>query len=72
MNSRITKYFFGYRKVNGKVFPFTWAEDDGVITGGKGKTIQEHTISFDEFYHPNLSALSVKFPLLPGSDKPDE
>jgi hypothetical protein len=58
------KYYFAYQSVYGLVFPFMWAEDNGVCVGGRPNPIEGTVveISPEEFDRGELSPLEKEFP----------
>ena len=58
------RFFFAYHEVNGLIFPFSWAENNGLPVGGIPKYLLDtrHEISQDEF-DEGLSELEKKYPI---------
>lgn len=45
---RLRKWYFAYHDVNGMVFPFAWAEDDGICVGGRPDYLQGSKVEISE------------------------
>lgn len=43
------KYYFAYHSVNGIIFPFTWAEDDGICVGGRPNPIDDSKVEITKY-----------------------
>lgn len=66
------RYFFAYHDVNGIIFPFAWAEDDGLPVGGIPKPIDgcKWEITAEEFSR-DLLELEKRYPIpLPSVESP--
>lgn len=60
------KFYFGYNKFNGNIFPVKWMEDDGIAVGGKPtQVLQKVEISEFEFVSVGMSKLEMIYPFYP-------